>query len=72
MNYFTRKDTRLHVENVALDRIADAYGTPCYVYSRAAMEAADEILDIGPMAGVYGGEVVFQGNHADLINQKNS
>ena len=40
MNYFTRKDTRLHVENVALDRIADAYGTPCYVYSRAAMEAA--------------------------------
>ena len=40
MNYFTRKDTQLHVENVALDRIADAYGTPCYVYSRAAMEAA--------------------------------
>ncbi len=36
------------------------------------MEAADEILDIGPMAGVYGGEVVFQGNHAALINQKNS
>lgn len=36
------------------------------------MEAADEILDIGPMAGVYGGEVVFQGNHAALINQPNS
>ncbi len=36
------------------------------------MRAADEILDIGPMAGIYGGEVVFQGNHADLIKQKNS
>lgn len=36
------------------------------------MRAADEILDIGPMAGVFGGEVVFQGTHADLINQKKS
>lgn len=36
------------------------------------MRAADEILDIGPMAGIYGGEVVFQGNHSELIKQKNS
>ncbi|MCH2230150.1 MAG: excinuclease ABC subunit UvrA [Crocinitomicaceae bacterium] len=36
------------------------------------MKAADEILDIGPMAGVYGGEVVFQGNHKKLIKAKNS
>jgi excinuclease ABC subunit A len=36
------------------------------------MEAADEILDIGPMAGVYGGEVVFQGNHSQLKAQPTS
>lgn len=36
------------------------------------MKAADEILDIGPKAGIYGGEVVFQGNHAALKNQTNS
>jgi len=36
------------------------------------MQAADQILDIGPMAGVYGGEVVFQGTHKKLIKAKNS
>ena len=36
------------------------------------MKAADEILDIGPKAGVYGGEVVFQGPHKKLIKAKNS
>ncbi len=36
------------------------------------MRAADEILDIGPRAGVYGGEIVFQGTHADLIHAENS
>lgn len=36
------------------------------------MAAADELLDIGPKAGMYGGEVVFQGSHDQLINSKNS
>lgn len=36
------------------------------------MQAADEILDIGPMAGVFGGEVVFQGKHDQLINASKS
>jgi excinuclease ABC subunit A len=36
------------------------------------MQAADQILDIGPMAGIYGGEVVFQGTHKELIKAKNS
>jgi len=36
------------------------------------MKEADEILDIGPMAGIYGGEVVFQGNDSQLRNQKQS
>lgn len=36
------------------------------------MQAADQILDIGPMAGAYGGEVVFQGTHKELVKAKNS
>ncbi|MCX8086781.1 MAG: diaminopimelate decarboxylase [Rhodocyclaceae bacterium] len=32
--------TTTHVEGVALDEIAARYGTPCYVYSRAALTAA--------------------------------
>lgn len=36
------------------------------------MKSADEILDIGPRAGIYGGEVVFQGDHKGLVKAKNS
>jgi len=36
------------------------------------MMAADQLLDIGPAAGKYGGEVVFQGTFAELGNAKNS
>lgn len=36
----TRIDGRLHLEGVALDALADQYGTPCYVYSRAALTRA--------------------------------
>ena len=36
------------------------------------MQAADEILDIGPMAGSFGGELVFQGNHTDLLHATSS
>ena len=35
----------LHCEGVALARIADAVGTPAYVYSRASIEAAYRGLD---------------------------
>jgi len=34
------------------------------------MKAADQIIDIGPMAGVYGGEVVFSGTYKDLLKNK--
>lgn len=36
------------------------------------IQAADEILDIGPMAGSFGGELVFQGNHTDLLDATSS
>ncbi|HLV41644.1 MAG TPA: excinuclease ABC subunit UvrA [Brumimicrobium sp.] len=41
-------------------------------HEEAIMQAADEILDIGPRAGVNGGELVFQGSHKELINAKGS
>ena len=40
MNAFTLKNGQLHVESVALSDIAMRFGTPCYVYSRAALESA--------------------------------
>lgn len=33
---------------------------------------ADVIIDIGPRAGEHGGEVVFQGNYAELLQDKNA
>lgn len=40
MSVFNEKNTQLHIENVELNTIADKYGTPCYVYSRAAITSA--------------------------------
>ena len=37
---FAYRDGILHAEQVSLDEIARRFGTPCYVYSRAAIEAA--------------------------------
>ena len=35
--YFHYQQNRLFVENASLDHIAQRFGTPCYVYSRAAL-----------------------------------
>ena len=40
MSSFQYRDGVLHAENVPLARIAAQYGTPCYVYSRAALTKA--------------------------------
>lgn len=40
MEAFSRKNGELHAEEVALSRIAREVGTPCYVYSRAALGTA--------------------------------
>ena len=46
MNAFSLKNGQLHVESVALADIAANFGTPCHIYSRAALEAAfDEFKD---------------------------
>lgn len=36
------------------------------------IRAADEVIDIGPLAGQHGGEVVFQGNHLKLEEKPDS
>ncbi len=45
MSYFAYRDGTLHVEAVPLDHIAEKFGTPCYIYSRAALEAAYRAYD---------------------------
>ena len=40
MNAFALKNGELHAESVPLTEIANRFGTPCYVYSRAALETA--------------------------------
>ncbi|MBL0353754.1 MAG: diaminopimelate decarboxylase [Candidatus Dechloromonas phosphoritropha] len=47
MSQFTVRNGVLHAESVALLAIAEQFGTPAYVYSRAALEAAlQEFLDV--------------------------
>ena len=50
MNFFIERDGVLHAEDVSLEAIAREHGTPCYVYSRAAIEAA-----YGEFAGACAG-----------------
>ena len=38
MDYFAYKDQQLFAEDVALETVAQTYGTPCYVYSKATIE----------------------------------
>ena len=51
MKFLERVGGELRLEGVALDAIAARFGTPCYVYSRAAIEAAYRDFDEG-LAGV--------------------
>jgi excinuclease ABC subunit A len=36
------------------------------------MNASDLLIDIGPYAGIYGGEIVFIGDHKDILKEKKS
>ncbi|HRF71671.1 MAG TPA: diaminopimelate decarboxylase, partial [Accumulibacter sp.] len=40
MSAFSRQDGVLHAESVALTEVAAEFGTPCWVYSRQALESA--------------------------------
>jgi diaminopimelate decarboxylase len=45
MTHFGYRNGELHAEAVPLARIAERYGTPCYVYSRAALAEAYREFD---------------------------
>ena len=47
MNAFTLKNGDLHAENIALERIAADFNTPCYVYSKAALNQAFKSFQAG-------------------------
>lgn len=47
MNAFTLKNGDLHAENIALERIAAEFNTPCYVYSKAALNQAFKSFQAG-------------------------
>ncbi|MBI5330260.1 MAG: diaminopimelate decarboxylase [Betaproteobacteria bacterium] len=46
MNALSRKGGVLHIEDTPLDSLAAKYGTPSYIYSRAALEAAYKAFDL--------------------------
>ncbi len=45
MSFFPQRNGALHAEGVPLSRIAEEFGTPCYVYSRAALTDAFQRYD---------------------------
>ena len=65
------KDTKRLIK--VLRELRDLGNTVIVVeHEEEMMQAADEILDIGPMAGIFGGEVVFQGDHQMLKKAEGS
>ncbi len=44
MHHFSYKNGQLHCEGVSLNAIADAVGTPCYVYSTATLTRHAQVL----------------------------
>ena len=45
MSHFAYRDQALHAEGVPLERVAAKFGTPCFVYSRAALESTYRAYD---------------------------
>lgn len=41
-------------------------------HDRSMIEAADEVIDLGPLGGAKGGEIIFQGKVASLVRQRRS
>lgn len=56
-----------------LERLRNNGNTVIVVeHEEAVMRAADQLVDIGPMAGQHGGELIFQGNFDDLLQDEKS
>ena len=56
-----------------LKKLRDVGNTVIVVeHDEDIMRAADQVIDIGPLAGSQGGEIVFQGTLEDLLKKKDS
>jgi excinuclease ABC subunit A len=56
-----------------LHRLRDLGNTVLVVeHDEDAIRAADHLIDIGPGAGIHGGQIIAQGLPADVIKDKNS
>ncbi|MFH1321700.1 MAG: excinuclease ABC subunit UvrA [Bacteroidota bacterium] len=65
------RDTRRLIK--VLDSLKNIGNTVIVVeHDEEIMRAADQLIDIGPMAGSQGGEVVSQGNLHEILNEKKS
>lgn len=67
MNHFSYRDGRLFAEDVDLVRLADAVGTPCYVYSTATFERHYKVFAAAfPPSSLIAYSVKANGNLAVL------
>jgi excinuclease ABC subunit A len=41
-------------------------------HDEEVMRAADQLIDIGPLAGFHGGELIFQGDFQDILKEEKS
>jgi len=58
---------------VTLNHLRDLGNTVIVVeHDEEAIRAADYIIDIGPGAGVHGGEIIAQGSYQQIIDNKDS
>ena len=56
-----------------LERLRDLGNSVLVVeHDPVTMEAADQIVDLGPGSGSFGGEVVFQGNYDEILEDDDS
>lgn len=63
------RDTHLLIK--VLKGLRDMGNTVIVVeHEEEIIKAADEVIDIGPLAGSHGGELVFQGTFEEILNDK--
>lgn len=56
-----------------LERLRDLGNTVLVVeHDPVTIEAADQIVDLGPRSGQFGGEVIFQGTHEEILTDEDS
>ena len=61
----------VHRLNELLSKLRDQGNTAIVVeHDPDVIKAADHIVDIGPLAGINGGQVVFEGTYSELLKAK--